>query len=146
MQLEVGAVTEGKVTGITKFGAFVEIEKGVTGLVHISEISKSFVVDVSKILKCGDIVKVKILSFENNKLSLSIKQVEMESEDSKKDYEQQAEKKEQQSKNKKEAVAKKQLPLSFEEMLAKFKKTSEEKMSDIRKNLEGKRSSYSKKR
>ena len=146
MQLEVGAVTEGKVTGITKFGAFVEIEKGVTGLVHISEISKSFVVDISKILKCGDIVKVKILSFEKNKLSLSIKQVEGENEDFKKNVEERKKKKEQQIKNKKEAVTKKQLPLSFEEMLAKFKKTSEEKMSDIKKNLEGKRSSYSRKR
>ena len=146
MQLEVGAVTEGKVTGITKFGAFVEIEKGVTGLVHISEISKSFVVDVSKILKCGDIVKVKVLSFDNNKLSLSIKQVEGENENLKKYVEEKVEKKEQQVKNKKEVAAKKQLPLSFEEMLAKFKKTSEEKMSDIRKNLEGKRSSYSRKR
>lgn len=146
MQLEVGAVTEGKVTGITKFGAFVEIEKGVTGLVHISEISKSFVVDVSKILKCGDIVRVKVLSFENNKLSLSIKQVEGENENLKKYVEEKVEKKEQQVKNKKEVAAKKQLPLSFEEMLAKFKKTSEEKMSDIRKNLEGKRSSYSRKR
>jgi len=146
MQLEVGAVTEGKVTGITKFGAFVEIEKGVTGLVHISEISKSFIVDVSKILKCGDLVKVKVLSFENNKLSLSIKQVEGGNENLRKGVEEKVEKKEQQLKNKKEASTKKQLPLSFEEMLAKFKKTSEEKMSDIRKNLEGKRSSYSRKR
>ncbi len=144
MQLEVGAVTEGKVTGITKFGAFVEIEKGVTGLVHISEISKSFVVDVSKILKCGDLVKVKVLSFENNKLSLSIKQVENNSEIL--DDGEKLEKIET-VKNKQESVVKKQqMPLTFEEMLAKFKKTSEEKMSDIRKNLEGKRSSYSRKR
>ena len=44
MQLEIGDIREGKVTGITKFGIFVELEKGITGLVHISEISKSFVV------------------------------------------------------------------------------------------------------
>ena len=76
MQPEIGAVTEGKVTGFTTFGVFVEIEKGITGLVHISEISKSFVVDITKILNIGDIVKVKVLSYKNKKLSLSIKQVE----------------------------------------------------------------------
>ena len=47
MQFEIGDIKEGRVTGITKFGVFVEIEKGVTGLVHISEISKSFVIDIS---------------------------------------------------------------------------------------------------
>ena len=143
MQLKVGAVTEGKVTGITKFGAFVEIEKGVTGLVHISEISQSFVVDISKILKCGEIVKVKILNVENNKLSLSIKQAKQELQNEKKvdlknlNYKQQ--KKEEKNTNNNSKP-------SFEDMLAKFKKNSEEKISDIKKNLENKRSSYSKKR
>ena len=146
MQLKVGAVTEGKVTGITKFGAFVEIEKGVTGLVHISEISQSFVVDVSKILKCGETVKVKILSIENNKLSLSIKQAEQEQKQEEKipsknlDFNQP---KKEQEKNK---SSNNNSALSFEDMLAKFKKNSEEKMSDIKKNLENKRSSYSKRR
>lgn len=146
MQLEIGAVTEGKVTGITKFGAFVEIEKGLTGLVHISEISKSYIVDISKILKCGDIVKVKILSFENKKLSLSIKQVQEESEEEKKEniFEDKALKD-----HKEETIQKKDkndVDSAFEDMLAKFKKNSEERMSDIRRNLDSKRSSYSKKR
>ena len=142
MQLEVGAVTEGKVTGITKFGAFVEIEKGVTGLVHISEISQSYIDDISKVLKIGDIVKVKILSCENKKLSLSIKksqenikQNNEDIKDEKKPFKEQKKEKEKEDANS-----------AFEDMLAKFKKNSEEKMSDIRKNLDGKRSSYSKKR
>lgn len=144
MQLKVGAVTEGKVTGITKFGAFVEIEKGVTGLVHISEISQSFVVDISKILKCGETVKVKVLSVENNKLSLSIKQAEQEQKSKPilENLKVNSEKKEQ----KEEKASNNSSNLSFEDMLAKFKKNSEEKMSDIKKNLENKRSSYSKRR
>ncbi len=149
MQLEVGAVTEGKVTGIAKFGVFVEIEKGVTGLVHISEISKNFVKDITKILKFGDVVKVKILSFENDKLSLSIKQVqELQNVEENKPDENKPikvlnkaiQKQEDASKNKE-----KENP-SFEDMLAKFKRTSEEKMSDIKRNLDNKRSSYSKRR
>lgn len=142
MQLKVGAVTEGKVTGITKFGAFVEIEKGVTGLVHISEISQSFVVDISKVLKCGETVKVKVLNIEDNKLSLSIKQAtQKESEEENK-----VEIKNLKQSTKEKNPENNNSNLSFEDMLAKFKKNSEEKMSDIKKNLENKRSSYSKRR
>lgn len=43
MQLEVGKIYEGKVTGITKFGAFVELDKDTTGMVHISEVANTFV-------------------------------------------------------------------------------------------------------
>lgn len=154
MQLEVGAVTEGKVTGITKFGAFVEIKKGVTGLVHISEISKSFVVEVSSFLKCGDVVKVKVLSVQNGKLSLSIKQAVAEEKSSKvqntklKDgrFARQNSSNQQEIKPASFSVKKDDTNLTFEEMLTKFKKNSEEKMSDIRKNLDCKRGSYSKKR
>lgn len=149
MQLEVGAVTEGKVTGIAKFGVFVEIEKGVTGLVHISEISKNFVKDITKILKFGDVVKVKILSFENDKLSLSIKQVqELQNVEENKPDENKPIKVLNKAVQKQEDVSKnkeKENP-SFEDMLAKFKRTSEEKMSDIKRNLDNKRSSYSKRR
>lgn len=149
MQLEVGAVTEGKVTGIAKFGVFVEIEKGVTGLVHISEISKNFVKDITKILKFGDVVKVKILSFENDKLSLSIKQVqELQNVEENKQDENKPIKVLNKAIQKQEDVSKnkeKENP-SFEDMLAKFKRTSEEKMSDIKRNLDNKRSSYSKRR
>ena len=145
MQLEVGSVKKGKITGITKFGAFVEIEKGVTGLVHISEISKNFISDISKLLKIGDIVKVKILSNKKNKLSLSIKQVDeiniLNENIKKKNFEY-----EYSAFNKKEKDSNKNQSNSFEDMLAKFKKNSEEKISNMRKNLDGKRGSYSKKR
>lgn len=74
MQHEVGSIVEGKVTGITKFGAFVELEGGSVGMVHISEISQSYVNDISEYLKEQQIVKVKILNIsDDGKISLSIK-------------------------------------------------------------------------
>ena len=75
MDLEVGEILEGKVTGITKFGAFVQLPGGVSGLVHISEIANAFVSDVNDFLKMGDVVKVKVISInEAGKINLSIKQ------------------------------------------------------------------------
>ena len=77
MDLEVGEILEGKVTGITKFGAFVQLPGGASGLVHISEIANAFVNDVNDYLTMGETVKVKILSInEAGKINLSIKQVQ----------------------------------------------------------------------
>ncbi len=73
MSIEVGNVLEGKVTGITKFGAFVALPGGSNGLVHISEISNDYVEKVEDFLKKDDIVKVKVLSAQEGKVSLSIK-------------------------------------------------------------------------
>ena len=75
MQLEVGAVVEGKITGIVPFGAFVDIGEGKSGLVHISEISDVFVKEVSKHVEVGQTVKVKVIKINNDgKIELSIKQ------------------------------------------------------------------------
>ncbi len=75
MTLAVGDIVEGKVTGITGFGAFVKLENGATGLVHISEVADAYVKEVSDFLREGDVVKVKVLTVkENNKIGLSIKQ------------------------------------------------------------------------
>ena len=74
MELEVGAILEGKVTGITKFGAFVSLPGGRSGLVHISEIAYSYVSDVSEFLQVGQDVKVKLISVDDNgRINLSIK-------------------------------------------------------------------------
>lgn len=71
---EVGSIVEGKVTGITKFGAFVELPGGSVGMVHISEISQTYVNDISEHLKEQQMVKVKILNIgDDGKISLSIK-------------------------------------------------------------------------
>ncbi len=73
MEPEVGSILEGTVTTITKFGAFVALSGGKSGLVHISEIANTFVNDVRDFLQEGQTVKVKVLSAENGKINLSIK-------------------------------------------------------------------------
>lgn len=75
MSIEVGTKLEGKVTGITHFGAFVELSGGVTGLVHISEIADNYVKDVKDHLKLEDVVTVKVINVDKDgKIGLSIKQ------------------------------------------------------------------------
>ncbi|NLZ52547.1 MAG: S1 RNA-binding domain-containing protein [Thermoanaerobacteraceae bacterium] len=117
MPVEVGQIVEGKITGITKFGAFMEISQGVTGLIHISEVADSFVKDVSDFLKENDIVKAKVISISSDgKISLSLRKA-------------------------KETTKSKQIDLSFEDKLAKFLKDSEERLLDIKRNHESKRGS-----
>lgn len=148
MQLGVGSIVEGKVTGITKFGAFIEIEPRVTGLVHISEISNSYVAQIEDHLKIGDIVKVKVLSVENKKIALSIKQTES-AEPKERSNVQVSERRNSQNKSKPlvyNGLPKKEKPTTFEDMLARFKQNSEEKISDIKRNMDVKRGSYSRKK
>lgn len=74
MQIEVGAVLEGKVTGITKFGAFVSLPEGKSGLIHISEVANTYVNDVHEFLTEGQSVKVRVLNVgQDGKISLSAK-------------------------------------------------------------------------
>lgn len=74
-KLEAGSIVEGKVLRIKPFGAIVSLGENTQGLVHISQIANSFVQDINEHMNVGDIVKVKILSIdnENNKISLSIR-------------------------------------------------------------------------
>lgn len=77
MGLEVGSVLEGKVTGITKFGAFVALPEGKSGLVHISEIANTYVNDVHDHVQVGQMVKVRVMNVtEDGKINLSIKRAE----------------------------------------------------------------------
>lgn len=74
MQLSVGTVVEGKVSKITNFGAFINIDGGGSGMVHISEVANTYVKDINEHLKVGDSVKAKVVAInENNKIALSIK-------------------------------------------------------------------------
>jgi len=74
MSIEVGSKLQGKVTGITNFGAFVELPEGLTGLVHISEVADNYVKDINDHLKVGDQVEVKVINVEKDgKIGLSIK-------------------------------------------------------------------------
>lgn len=69
-----GEIIEGRVQGITKFGAFIELPGGTVGLVHISEIADTYVRDVKDFIQEGDTVKVKVLNVAGKKIGLSIKQ------------------------------------------------------------------------
>ncbi len=138
MQLEVGKIVEGKVTGITKFGAFVDLGEGKTGMVHISEVASSYVKEITDFVKENDVVKVVILSIaEDGKIALSMKRAQPA--------------KPQQNRPAPRAdfrsnewsPKKTQSNLSFEDMMTKFKQSSDEKMSDLKRTMDGKRGSYS---
>lgn len=119
MPLEVGAVVEGKVTGITHFGAFVELQPGVTGLVHISEVADAYVRDIKDYLKENDQIKVKIINMDRGKIGLSIRQANPAA----------------------PAVRPRPQanPRQFEDRLARFMKDSDERLLDLRKSQDSKR-------
>lgn len=74
MDLAIGSIYEGKVTGITKFGAFVSLPEGKSGMVHISEIANSYVSNISDFLQEGQQVTVKIINIDSEgRINLSIK-------------------------------------------------------------------------
>ena len=76
MAIEVGSVLNGTVSGITKFGAFIDLGDKQTGLVHISEVAHGYVEDINDVLKVQDAVKVKVLSVDGSKIGLSIRQTQ----------------------------------------------------------------------
>ena len=136
MQVEIGAIVDGKVTGIKNFGAFVKLPTGETGMVHISEVAAVYVNDINEHLTVGQDVKVKVLG-ENDKgkISLSIKQALPKDEAPARQS-----KKTQRSSHPPVWQGVKQADqsnMSFEDMLAAFKKSSDEKMSDLRRGSEG---------
>ncbi len=138
MQLEPGTIVEGKVTGITPFGAFISFDNGKTGLVHISEIALEYVKNISDHLKENDVIKAKILSIDpSGKISLSIKQALLA------ERAQARKAARNQSSKKPEDIdwSRKSAPASFEDMMAKFKQDSDEKLSEMKKGLDAKRGS-----
>ena len=76
--LKVGDVVEGKVESIRDYGAFVDLGDGVSGLIHISQISHNRIKHPSAVLKEGDSVKCKVIANEGGKISLSKKALEEE--------------------------------------------------------------------
>ena len=76
MELTVGAIFEGKIKSITNFGAFVSLPENNTGLVHISEVSNTYVSDIREHLTEGQDVKVVVIGVEGKKINLSIKRLE----------------------------------------------------------------------
>lgn len=76
MELTVGAIVEGKVKSITKFGAFISLPENQTGMVHISEITHAYVNDIHDHLTEGQDVKVMVIGLDNGKINLSIRRTQ----------------------------------------------------------------------
>jgi S1 RNA binding domain protein len=125
MPVEIGKVVEGTVTGITNFGAFIQLPQGKTGLCHISEVADDYVKDIRTYLKEQQKVMVKVIAIDGNgKISLSIRQAQ---EKPPKKSNQPA----QPDWQKKNAEP----SLSFEDKLSKFLKDSDEKHQQLKKNM-----------
>jgi S1 RNA binding domain protein len=125
----IGKVVEGEVTNVTHFGAFVKLEGGEEGLVHISEIANEYVSDIAQFVTKGDQVTVKVLARnDKGQLELSIKKAV--------------------AKVEKEVlfIKKKSKDSNFEDRLTSFLKKSEEKQIDIRRNLKSKQGITKKKK
>ena len=141
MSLEVGAIVEGEVTGITNFGAFVQLPEGKVGLIHISEVSNVYVKDVHDFLKEHDKVKVKVLSIdERGKIGLSIKQLTPPAPAAPQPKPQRPHN---ENRERRAGVrtqnARPASPLTFEDKLSKFLKDSDDRMLDLKRNTESKR-------
>ncbi len=141
MSIEIGNVVDGVVTGITNFGAFIELPEGKTGLVHISEVADEYVKDVHDFLAERDKVRVKVLTIDDRgKIGLSIKQTQ-----------------EAASTAERSAAPADAAPMraprpprkmggrdghfsrSFEEKLSHFLKDSDQRMTDLRRKTDSKR-------
>ena len=120
MGLEVGAVCNGKVTSITKYGAFVALGDGGSGMVHISEISHTYVNDINDHLKSGQEVKVKVIGIdENGRISLSIRKAEPRPERPQQNFAP-------------KPAPRESAELSFEDKLKQFMQDSDSKISGIK--------------
>ena len=154
MALEVGAVLEGRVTGITNFGAFVELPGGKTGMVHISEVAPTFVQEIRDHVQENQTVKVKILNIgEDGKISLSIKRAMEQPRPQQRGPRDGNRGQRPRSSNPRPRTAPAVSPgrpggyewqptradsASFEDMMSRFKQTSDEKISDLKRSMDGK--------
>ena len=140
MELEVGTILEGKVTSITKFGAFVALEGGRSGLVHISEIANTYVNDVHDFLQEGQTVKVKLLAIKDGKLDLSIKKA-LPAPERPAQRSFQPRRADPAPQHRAPVQAADTTPsgdLDFEDKLKQFLSSSERKMADLNRNISGK--------
>lgn len=153
MALEVGSIVEGTVSGIAKFGAFVELPENKVGLVHISEVANEYVSDVAQYLKVKDTVKVKVISIDaKGKIALSVKQAQPKTEEKKEARFQKKEGFEGRTPLHEAArmterrpfaggyrSQRHEAPASFEDKLNRFLKDSDERLLDLKRNVESKR-------
>ena len=144
MSIEVDSKLQGKVTGITNFGAFVELPNGSTGLVHISEVADSYVKDINEHFKVGDMVEVKVMNVgADGKIGLSIRRAKPESE-----RPQQRPQRPRPSGGGRPSGSggsrsggrpSTPRPENFEQKMARFMKDSEERLSTLKRATESKR-------
>jgi S1 RNA binding domain protein len=152
MALGAGEIVEGKVTGLTKFGAFVSLPEEKVGMIHISEVSTTYVKDIGEFLEKGQTVKVKVLNIdENGKISLSLKQVPENAEAVKRasdDHHDRGERREKKRsapnvwQGQKSKYADNH-ELTFEEMMSQFKQQSDDKLTDLKRATESKHGGFS---
>ena len=155
MSIEVGNILPGKVTGITNFGAFVDLGNRKTGLVHISEVSNSYIKDIKDVLTVGDEVQVKVMEIAGDgKVSLSIRRASAdfseETVEEKPKFQKSAPRNQEGQGSKKPYLAKsapsfeKKSPSQakvndFDAMMSSFLKDSEDRLTSLKRNTEGKR-------
>lgn len=143
MQLEIGKIYNGKVKGITQYGAFVEIESGCTGMVHISEIANTYVNEIREHLTENQEVRVKVIGInEAGKVSLSIKKAQDNPVPQQNNRPRRQDNGGSQNRSKPNVwEPKKQTPpseMTFEDMMSRFKQSSEERMCDIKRSTDRK--------
>jgi len=136
LAIEVGSVVEGKVTRITNFGAFVDLEDGKSGLVHISEVADEYVDKVSDFLSEGDTVQAKVVNIDGNgKIALSIKKLKQQQKaEAERNF---APKNRLQGRNDRRPI--RQTSASFEDKLSRFLKDSDERLTDLKRKTDSKR-------
>ncbi|SOC26382.1 S1 RNA binding domain protein [Ureibacillus xyleni] len=134
MSIEVGSKVQGKVTGITNFGAFVELPDGKTGLVHISEVADNYVKDINEHLKVGDVVEVKVMNVEaDGKIGLSIRKAKPQPERPERPH------RPRRDNNRSNDRNDRQTKENFEQKMARFLKDSDERLATLKRATESKR-------
>ena len=140
MAIEVGSVVEGVVTGITNFGAFVELPEGKTGLIHISEVADVYVNDVHDFLKERDSVKVKVLTVDDRgKIGLSIKALQDKPATPVQPSAAPTRPPRPPRDLRRTAASRQIGSPSFEDKLSRFLKDSDERLTDLRRKTDSKR-------
>ncbi|MBF8808650.1 MAG: RNA-binding protein S1 [Enterococcus lacertideformus] len=149
MSIEVGAKLQGKVSGITNFGAFIYLGAGKTGLVHISEVSNGYIKDIHDVLSVGDEATVKVISInDDGKIGLSIRQTQEKPVESTESDDDKRPKKYQQRDTRGRAPQKKTFSRSqssnnhkedFDSLMSSFLKDSDDRLTSLKRNTEGKR-------
>lgn len=142
MQVSVGSILDGKIAKITNYGAFVDLEGGGAGMIHISEVANTYVKDINEHLQVGQTVKVKVIGINpENKVSLSIKAIQ----DPPPARTQSGAAGGRRYGGEPRSFGRSTPPPStgnsFEDLMTRFKKSSDDRMSDLRRTMDPKRGS-----